>query len=86
MKLYKIIDAIIYALGTVFLATIAHELYHYSVCGGQFIAGIYYINQKFGAGVTYCVRPVTGELIPYLITFTIVGSLIYVKRKLIDTK
>jgi hypothetical protein len=50
-------------------------------CGGGFIAGFYYLENIWGFGVTYCNRGISGEFIPYLITFSFVSLTMFLKIK-----
>lgn len=55
-SLFFIYDKLIYSIGLFFVSVVLHELYHFITCGGEFIAGIYFIENDFGIGVTHCMR------------------------------
>lgn len=60
----KIIDWSIYLLGLFLLGTTLHELYHFVDCGGSFVAGIAWLEERLIVGTTWCERGTSGELIP----------------------
>jgi hypothetical protein len=70
-----------FTLGILWIGTLLHELWHFVECGGGFIAGFYYLESKWGFGVTHCERGGSGEVIPYLITFVFLGLMMYLKIK-----
>ena len=62
----RIPDFIIFAIGLAFLTSLLHELYHFSICGGSFLAGVWFTQGKIYVADTWCkVRNGGGgEIIP----------------------
>lgn len=62
----KIIKLIIYIIGVSFIGTVLHELYHFYLCGGEFLAGLAYIKNGWWVGATWCGNNSNagGEIIP----------------------
>lgn len=81
MKIYRIIESLVFVIGLMFITTLIHEYIHYLQCGGDFIAGFYLINNEAGVGVTYCQRGDASEFLAYSLSsiFTIIVFTIRLK-------
>lgn len=81
MKILKLIESIVFVVGLMFITTLIHEYIHYLQCGGEFIAGFYWIKSGWGFGVTYCQNGNPSELLAYSISsiFTIIVFTIRLK-------
>ena len=81
MKLLKIIESFVFVVGLMFITTLIHEYIHYLQCGGDFIAGFYWIKSEWGVGVTYCHKGDASELLAYSLSsiFTIIVFTIRLK-------
>jgi hypothetical protein len=81
MKIYRIIENFVFVIGLMFITTLIHEYIHYLQCGGDFIAGFYWIKSEWGVGVTYCSNGDASELLAYSLSsiFTIIVFTIRLK-------
>jgi hypothetical protein len=70
------INHIFFIIGLLFCGVFIHEFIHYLQCGGDFIAGFYLIENKFGFGITYCEEGDASELLAYLGFFIFVTPII----------
>ena len=77
----KIIDWGIYLIGLFVISSFIHELYHYSFCGGEFIAGFGFVRERIvWGGLTWCHGYAGGEIIPSTIELLIlVGGVLFKK-------
>ena len=77
----NLINHLFFTIGLLFISTLIHEYIHYLQCGGDFIAGFYWINNEAGVGVTYCRHGNASELLAYSIStlFTIIVFTIRLK-------
>lgn len=80
-KLNYWITHIFFTLGVLFISVLIHEFIHYLQCGGDFIAGFYWIKSEWGVGVTYCSKGDASELLTYSLSsiFTIIVFTIKLK-------
>ena len=72
-----------FTIGVLFLSVLIHEFIHYLQCGGDFIAGFYWIKSEWGVGVTYCANGDASELLAYSIS-TLFTIIIFTIRLKID--
>jgi len=81
MKILKTIESFVFVIGLMFITTLIHEYIHYLQCGGDFIAGFYWIKSEWGVGVTYCAKGDASELLAYSLSsiFTIIVFTIRLK-------
>ena len=72
---------IFFTIGVLFISVLIHEFTHYLQCGGNFIAGFYWIKSEWGVGVTYCAKGDASELLAYSLSsiFTIIVFTIKLK-------
>lgn len=72
---------IFFTIGVLFISVLIHEYIHYLQCGGDFIAGFYWIKSEWGVGVTYCQGGDASELLAYSLSsiFTIIVFTIRLK-------
>lgn len=77
----KLFDWFFYLLGLIVFSSFIHELYHYSFCGGEFVAGFGFVKDRIVyGGLTWCAgNNFGGELIPSILELLIVISGIYLK-------
>ena len=83
MDMRKIIDWTLYLIGLVVITSFLHELYHYSFCGGEFIAGLGYIKGKVvTGGYTWCAGSnYGGEIIPSVGEILLIIAGVYLKGR-----
>ena len=81
MRILKLIESFVFVVGLMFITTLIHEYIHYLQCGGDFIAGFYWIKSEWGVGVTYCQKGNASELLAYSLSsiFTIIVFTIRLK-------
>lgn len=81
MKILKIIESLVFVIRLMFITILIHEYIHYLQCGGDFIAGFYWIKSEWGVGVTYCAKGDASELLAYSLSsiFTIIVFTIRLK-------
>ena len=77
----KTIEWIIYLVGTFFLGTLMHELYHYCWCGGTLFAGLYLAPNDWAIGEVRCAGYGGGEVIPTTAEIAFYVGAIYLKIK-----
>jgi len=78
----KIIDWFFYIIGVLFIGTLLHELYHWTFCGGDFVAGFYLKNGQPIVGLTWCATDrLSGELLPTLTEVLFYIVFIFIKLK-----
>jgi len=73
LRIYKLFDWLIYLAGLLVITSAVHELYHYSFCGGEWVAGFGNIRGKslFG-GYTFCQhQSFEGEVVPTILEITL---------------
>lgn len=70
-----------FTIGVLFISVLIHEFIHYLQCGGNFIAGFYWIKNEWGVGVTYCAKGDASELLAYSISFLFVIIVFAIKLK-----
>jgi len=70
-----------FTIGVLFISVLIHEYIHYLQCGGDFIAGFYWIKSEWGVGVTYCAKGNSSEFLAYSLSliFTIIVFAIKLK-------
>jgi len=70
-----------FTIGVLFISVLIHEFIHYLQCGGDFIAGFYWIKSEWGVGVTYCAKGNASEFLAYSLSliFTIIVFAIKLK-------
>ena len=70
-----------FTIGVLFISVLIHEFTHYLQCGGDFIAGFYWIKSEWGVGVTYCAKGNASEFLAYSLSsiFTIIVFTIRLK-------
>lgn len=81
MKINYWVNHTFFTLGTLFISVLIHEFTHYLQCGGNFIAGFYWINNEAGVGVTYCQKGDASEFLAYSISFLFVIIVFAIKLK-----
>jgi hypothetical protein len=67
-----LITHLFFVIGLLFIGVLIHEFIHYLQCGGDFIAGFYYVKGEVGVGVTYCKNGNASELLAYTVSILFV--------------
>ena len=82
----KVIIWIFYCIGVLLIGTWIHEYIHHIQCGGEFIAGLGYVNGEYIAGgITFCFNKGSSETTPYIIEF-IFESIMVISKILYDRR
>lgn len=81
-KLNYWITHLFFTIGLLFISTLIHEFIHYLQCGGDFIAGFYWIKNEWGVGVTYCSKGDASEFLAYSISYLFTIIIFTIRLKL----